>query len=308
MMPQYQSQRPNRLNPHHQSNPKQWKNAEPQHFDHPPHGLPERRKEIQVLAVDDEPTNLQVISNYLTPVNVSVIKALNGMEALEMLESGLKPDCILLDVMMPKMSGFEVCEKIRETWSPSELPIIILTAKNQTSDLVKGFQAGASDYLTKPFVKDELLARIKTHTDLIRIVDRLVATTADREAMNKELEVARRIQMNFLPKDFFADRPEFDLYATMEPAKQVGGDLYDFFFLDDHRLCFVIGDVSDKGVPAALFMVTAKTLIKAIADNPAFHDPARLVSELNRILNWDNPRSMFITLIVAVIDLKTGAY
>src|SRR6476659_539311 len=94
-----------------------------------------------------------------------------GQEALEYLSSDKPCDLILLDVMMPKMSGFEVCERIRERYSPAELPVILLTAKNRVSDLVSGFGAGANDYLTKPFASDELLARVNVHLELAKIND-----------------------------------------------------------------------------------------------------------------------------------------
>ncbi len=122
-----------------------------------------------VLIVDDEPINLQVLENLLTLEDFSVVRANNGFEALEAVNSGLPISMVLLDLMMPKMSGFEVCRILREKHSPSKLPIIMLTAKNQVSDLVEGLMAGANDYVTKPFNKNELNARIKTHIQLARI-------------------------------------------------------------------------------------------------------------------------------------------
>ncbi|MCB1193478.1 MAG: response regulator [Leptospiraceae bacterium] len=121
----------------------------------------------KIMIVDDEPINLQVLSNHLSLQKYSVLQASNGMEALEILDkSPTIPDLILLDVMMPKMTGFEVCTKIREKYNANILPIVLLTAKNQTNDLVQGFIHGANDYLTKPFSKDELLTRIKNHLNL----------------------------------------------------------------------------------------------------------------------------------------------
>ncbi|WP_364300783.1 response regulator [Moorena sp. SIO4A5] len=119
--------------------------------------------------MDDEPVNRQVISNYLSMENYAIATATNGLEALEILSSRFQPDLILLDVMMPRMTGYEVCEKIRQKFLPSELPVIMLTANNQVSDLVEGFTCGVNDYLTKPFYKHELLARIKSHLRLYKI-------------------------------------------------------------------------------------------------------------------------------------------
>ncbi len=128
----------------------------------------EENKGFKVLAVDDEPINIQVLSNYLSLHNFTIAQAYDGFEALEAVED-FKPDLVLLDVMMPKMSGYETCRKIRQTHPAHELPIIMLTAKNQIADLVAGFKAGANDYLTKPFAKDELLSRVNIHLRLAKI-------------------------------------------------------------------------------------------------------------------------------------------
>lgn len=124
--------------------------------------------EFRILVVDDEPVNLQVLENQLSLNNYNVIRANNGFEALEEVEKAEQPfDLMILDVMMPKMSGYEVCQKIREKYQPSELPILMLTAKNQVTDLITGFESGANDYLTKPFTKGELLSRIHLHLELL---------------------------------------------------------------------------------------------------------------------------------------------
>ena len=124
---------------------------------------------FQILIVDDEPVNLQVLVNHLSLQNYAITQAVNGMEALEIIDKGLRADLILLDIMMPKMTGYELCQRIREQFPANELPIVLLTAKNQVSDLVEGFSVGANDYLTKPISKNELLARIKTHIRLAKI-------------------------------------------------------------------------------------------------------------------------------------------
>ncbi|MGC9526527.1 MAG: ATP-binding protein [Limnospira sp.] len=127
------------------------------------HPVDANKNQFKILIVDDDPVNLQVLENYLYLENYAVTRANNGPEALEILEAGFIPDLILMDVMMPRMTGYEVTQKIRETWLPHQLPIMMLTAKNRVSDLVFGLEVGANDYLSKPLNKDELLARIKTH-------------------------------------------------------------------------------------------------------------------------------------------------
>ncbi len=126
-------------------------------------------RQYQVLVVDDDRVNLQVISNYLKKSDYAIAQALNGKEALEILESGFTPDLILLDVVMPEMSGYELCQEIREKFPTDELPIIMLTGRRQISNLVEGLNLGANDYLTKPIAKNELLARISTQLHLSQI-------------------------------------------------------------------------------------------------------------------------------------------
>ncbi len=123
----------------------------------------------RVLVVDDEEVNLHVLKNQLKIQRYETIIATNGIEALELIERGIKPDVILLDVMMPKMNGYEVCRIIREKFSVAELPILLITAKNQISDLLEGMESGANDYITKPFTQKELLARVKTHLNVARL-------------------------------------------------------------------------------------------------------------------------------------------
>ncbi len=122
-----------------------------------------------ILIVDDEPVNLQVLSNHLANKNYILAEASNGVDAWGAISNGFRPDLILLDVMMPKMTGYEVCRRVRELYMPNEMPILLLTAKNQVTDLVEGLESGANDYLTKPISKSELLTRIKVHIQLYNI-------------------------------------------------------------------------------------------------------------------------------------------
>jgi len=125
---------------------------------------------IRLLIVDDEPINHQVLKNHLRGDRFELVSAMNGREALAKIKAAKKPfDLVLLDLMMPGMSGFEVAKKIREDFLPSVLPIIMITAKNQVADLVQGLNHGANDYLAKPFSKDEFLARLNTHVNLGQI-------------------------------------------------------------------------------------------------------------------------------------------
>ena len=141
---------------------------------------------------------------------------------------------------------------------------------------------------------------------LIDYMDNLAVVTAEKERIGAELSIASQIQADMLPRIFppFPDRADFDIYASMDPAKEVGGDFYDFFLVDDTHLCLVMADVSGKGVPAALFMVIAKTLIK----NQALlgRSPSEILANVNQQLCDGNEAELFVTVWLAVVDLTTG--
>jgi sigma-B regulation protein RsbU (phosphoserine phosphatase) len=137
-------------------------------------------------------------------------------------------------------------------------------------------------------------------------ITNLTETTKAKERIESELKIARNIQMNFLPRQFppFPDREEFEIFAALEPARHVGGDLYDFFLLDDDHLFFSVGDVADKGVPAALFMAVTKTLMKGIAEQDL--EPSEILARVNNELCQGNESSMFVTLFCGILNLRNG--
>jgi phosphoserine phosphatase RsbU/P len=139
-------------------------------------------------------------------------------------------------------------------------------------------------------------------------VERLARVTAEKERINAELDIACQIQTSLLPCVFpaYPDRPEFDIYASISPAKEVGGDFYDFFMIDDNHLGVVIADVSGKGIPAALFMMVAKTLIK---NNALMHlTPAETLARANAQLCENNSASMFVTVFMGILNVRTGEF
>ena len=239
----------------------------------------------RVLVVDDEPNNLQLMRQVLSG-HYNLAFATNGKKALEIVNT-VKPDLILLDIMMPKMDGYEVCNCLKNDPQTSDIPIIFVTAKAEESDETKGFKLGAVDYITKPISPPIVLGRVKTHLELRKakkylknqnkILEKRVEERtreiielqriefelrSERERVENELDLAAQIQKSILPSRFpaFPERPEFDLYAMMIPAREVGGDFYDFFFVDDVHLAIIIGDVADKGFSSALYMMNSRTV------------------------------------------------
>ncbi len=258
-----------------------------------------------VLAVDDTPQNLDVVKGILTP-QYRIKVATNGPAALRIVEKQL-PDIILLDIMMPGMSGLEVCRELKANPHTADIPVIFLTAKDQTEDETEGFELGAADYILKPVNPPILQARVKTHLALKQSMDALQETSAAlaraKQRMELELNVGRDIQTSMLPS-VVPDRKEITLCASMEAAREVGGDFYDYYMLSENELCICVADVSGKGVPAALFMAMSKILIKSRAvDDRA---PAKIITRVNAELSEDNAECMFVTAFFGVLNLCTG--
>ncbi|MBU4540806.1 MAG: SpoIIE family protein phosphatase [Firmicutes bacterium] len=155
----------------------------------------------------------------------------------------------------------------------------------------------------------EILAEAfnKMTSDIIRYIKELTSATSERERIETELRIATLIQEGMLPRNFeYPDRNEFTLYASMRSAKDVGGDFYDFFFVDDDHFCITIGDVSGKGVPAALFMAMTKATVKDLVLRRLPVD--EVMTEANINLCNNNEQGMFVTLLIAVINVKTGVF
>jgi two-component system sensor histidine kinase ChiS len=249
--------------------------------------------------VDDEPVNRQVLINYLSLHNYGITQASNGSEALALLESGFKPDLILLDVMMPRLTGYEVTRRVRETWQANELPIVLLSAKNQVSDLVVGLEAGANDYLTKPISKDELLARIRTHVNLKQL-------TAENLRLATELEITRQLQRMLLPREGELESiAGLDIAGFMEPAEQVGGDYYDVL-QHNGSVKIGIGDVTGHGLESGVLMIMVQTAVRTLLTNNET-DPAKFLSVINRTI-YDNVQRMNSdkNLTLSLLDYQQG--
>ena len=153
---------------------------------------------------------------------------------------------------------------------------------------------------------ESLLGGLSAHITVALERARLIEAYVEKERMEEALKLAHDIQMSMLPKIFppFPERHEFDIFAAIAPAKEVGGDLYDFFFIDNDHLCFAVGDVSGKGVPASLFMAVTKTLFRATASNGG--TPGEILARLNAQICRDNDSCMFVTLFCAILNIRTG--
>lgn len=250
----------------------------------------------RILIVDDEPINLQILINQLTKENYSVRFLSSGEEALSVIDAGEEFDLVLLDVMMPVISGFDVCSRIREKYSAHELPVVLLTAKNTKEDIIAGISLGANDYITKPFDREELLARVRNYISLKKAAEEQKKFIA----VKQELEIARNIQLSILPGTL----PQLEglsIRAKYEPMMEVGGDFYDFLQIDDNRIGILIADVTGHGVAAAL--ISSMVKIAFYMSHDRMDDPAALLSKINASL-FEHIYGRFITAFYIFIDLK----
>jgi len=222
--------------------------------------------ESRVLVVDDSEANVDVLVEALRgEYKLSV--AMDGEAALRAIEKN-PPDIVLLDIMMPGIDGYEVCRRIRANEAWHDLPVMFLSSLEDARDKARGFEAGGNDYVTKPFEPLEVRARVGS------LLRSKAYSDAVKEAMARDLRIAREIQMGILPADLGAATKGtgLDVAAILEPAREVGGDLYEVLHPAEDRVFVALGDVSGKGIPAALFMAVTMTLMRAMA---RLHDDRR---------------------------------
>jgi sigma-B regulation protein RsbU (phosphoserine phosphatase) len=254
--------------------------------------------ECRILIVDDVKANVDVLVEALRG-DYKLSVALDGASALRSVEKN-PPDLVLLDIMMPGIDGYEVCRRLRAGEQTRDIPVMFLTSLEDVQNKARGFEIGANDYLTKPFEILEVKARVRS------LVRAKAYADAIREAREMELSIAREIQMGILPSDLSSctTGTGLEIHAALEPAQQVGGDLYDVLRPGDDRVVVVLGDVSGKGIPASLFMAVTMTLIRSMARQ--YERAEDIIRHVSDELVTQNPRKMFVTMACLVYDLRSG--
>jgi len=268
-------------------------------------------KFAKILVVDDEPDLefliLQKFRGKIKAGEYEFLFAKDGTEALDIISKNDSVNLVLTDINMPVMDGLTLLSKINEL-NNKLLKSVIVSAYGDMENIRTAMNRGAYDFITKPIDLKDLEITIEKSLKEIEEYKLVLSAHNKLIALQKELDIATIIQTSILPRVFppFPDRKEFDIYARMLPAKEVGGDLYDFFLIDKYRLGVVIGDVSGKGIASALLMAVSKTLLKATALKGI---PADVVlSEVNNILVDESPSNMFVTLFYGVLDTRSGAF
>jgi serine phosphatase RsbU (regulator of sigma subunit) len=260
----------------------------------------------EILVVDDSSFNRLLLKRRLAELGYGEPRmAVNGVEALEAIAAH-RFDVVLLDLEMPELDGIGVLERLHGLGDAP--PVIVISAQTEMSGVIRCIELGAEDYLPKSFDPPLLKARLQAVLEKKRLRDLAAERLAALEA---ELESARRAQLSLVPRDFAAlSRAAITLAAHMEPAREVGGDLYDILPIGDRHLMFVVADVAGKGASAGLTMARAFGLIRAatrLADAAGrVPDPGELLAIANQDLAADNPEMTFITAALGVVDAASG--
>ena len=265
---------------------------------------------IKILSVDDENDLELLLTQYfrrkIRKGEYDFHFAHNGLEALTMLLKEKDYDIILSDINMPEMDGLTLLTKINEMQNPA-LKCIMVSAYGDMGNIRQAMNNGAFDFATKPIDLDDLSLTIEKAIEHIQYIKTMQKEHNELTGIKGDLAVAREIQQAILPR-IFPPFPEeavhMDIAASMNAAKDVGGDFYDFFRIDDDRIGFTIADVSGKGVPAAIFMAVCRTLIRATGIRGV--SPSECISYSNDLLSQESVNYMFVTIFYGIYNIRTG--
>ena len=257
-----------------------------------------------ILIVDDDQNIRKVLELHLTKAGYTVEHAENGKRCLQLLAEN-QPDLILMDLFMPVMDGMEAVKEIRKSYKRGVLPVIILSSEQDKKSWAKAIQAGANDFVPKPFDKTELLARIGTNITVGDLNNKLYQLTKDLAHKNQvlvnEKNLAAQIQRIVLPEDMEFDG--IDMEAFYHPSGKLGGDFYDAFSIRN-KVIFMIGDVAELGTAAALIMFAAKSILNSFGK--ANKSAEEIIGLTNRIIcDMLGDSELYLTLVFGIFDQQT---
>lgn len=265
---------------------------------------------VKILSVDDELDLEVLLTQYfrrqIRKGEYEFAFAHNGLEALQKLLETPDFDIILSDINMLEMDGLTLLAKVNELKNPA-MKCIMVSAYGDMDNIRSAMNKGAFDFATKPIDLDDLSRTIEKAIEQVRYIRESQQEHNQLESIKNDLAIAGEIQQTILPRSFppFPELTEVvDIYASMTPAKDVGGDFYDFFQIDDERIGLVIADVSGKGVPASLFMAVSRTLLRATALRGI--SSAECLTYANKLLCKESLDSMFVTVFYGIYHYKTG--
>ena len=261
----------------------------------------------KILVVDDEvdlePLMLQRMRREIRAGRYEFLFAHNGIEALEQLATEEGIDMVLSDINMPQMDGLTLLEQIPAV--DPNLRAVIISAYGDMKNIRTAMNRGAFDFVTKPLDFEDLQVTIERTLQHVADWREALSSRDKLVAIQNELDVASKMQQSILPSHFPSGEG-FQIYGSMDPARNVGGDFFDFIRLENGRIGISVADVSDKGVPAALFMMSSRTLLKGAAIGST--GPGEVLREVNDLLNEDNESAMFVTLFYAEYNPENGEF
>ena len=267
-------------------------------------------KPVKILSVDDEQDLELLLTQYfrreIRKGEYQFFFAHNGLEALTLLLREKDIDIILSDINMPEMDGLTLLTKVNELQNPA-LKCIMVSAYGDMNNIRSAMNNGAFDFATKPIDLDDLSLTIKKAIEQIEYIKQSQEEHTQLESLKTDLAVAGEIQQAILPRifpPFPENEHQLDIAASMNAAKDVGGDFYDFFRIDEDRIGFVIADVSGKGIPAAIFMAVSRTLIRATGIRGG--KPSECLTYSNQLLAKESVDCMFVTVFYGIYTISTG--
>ena len=259
----------------------------------------------KILVVDDEPDLEHLVRQRMRREirsgQYSFMFAQNGVEALEVLSEEQDIDMVLSDINMPRMDGLTLLEQIPKV--DPNIRSVIVSAYGDMKNIRTAMNRGAFDFITKPIDFEDMKVTIQRTLRHLELWREALESRDKLVALQNELSVANKMQQSILPTSFPTGRG-FEIFGGMKPARDVGGDFFDVLLLEDGRIGLVVADVSDKGVPAALFMMSSRTLLKGSAIG--LDSPGKVLSEVNQLLQEENDAAMFVTVFYATFDPESG--
>ena len=260
----------------------------------------------QILIIDDDPTMRMTLQRFLKIQGYDVILAKDGEEGLAKAKE-LRPSLIICDWMMPIIDGLEVCRRIKGTANLANIYLILLTARDQEGDIVKGLEMGADDFLSKPPRINELRARVRAGLRLFQATQEL---QRQKQLIEQELSQASQYVRSLLPAPLTG---EISILSTFLPSTQLGGDSFDYFWLDEDHLAFYLLDVSGHGVGSALLSVSVLNLMRTRSlrrsrtsqDTTNFYSPSEVLQDLNNNFQMAVHNEMYFTIWDGVYNKKT---
>ena len=264
-----------------------------------------------VLVVDDDKTNRSLLSIILGKAGYRVIEAIDGKDALDK-AFATPTDLVLLDIMMPRMDGYEVCKILKDDPRTEDIPVIFLSAKSETRDKITGLDSGGADYVTKPFDKGEVLARVRSQ---LRIRSLTREVIEKQKHLDNDLKVAAGIQQSLLPSREVPGKSSLKWAWRFRPCDEIGGDIFNILRLDENHYAVYMLDVSGHGVPSALVTVSASQMLQPHTNILVRQDSEgsgkEIIAPVDVVKRLDHEYPMerfdkYFTLVYMLIDTERG--